>query len=164
MLKFLILILCVFLLNCANCGHAKSSYKLVEKESKIVKFDSTFVKDAYITGGRIDMNQDGISERYFESVNVYLDSNKYGNTFPRKVIGSFFKGQDEVIIDSMNIHIRETIFGVGIFVRQKIIGNETRLKLVLYNEESKPLILEFNIEQHSWKTTRAHCLDEYLLL
>ena len=164
MKKALIIIVCVFFWNCTNCGHSKSYYKIVEKESKIVKFDSSFVKDAYITGGRIDMNQDGISERYFESVNVYLDSNKYGNTFPRKVIGSFFRGQDEVIIDSMNIHIRETIFGVGIFVRQKIIGNETRLKLVLYNEESKPLILEFNIEQHSWKTTRSHCLDEYLLL
>ena len=92
MLKFLILILCVFLWNCANCGHAKSSYKLVEKESKIVKFDSTFVKEAYITGERIDMNPEGISEKYFEKIQIYLDSNKYGNSFPQKIIGSFFIG------------------------------------------------------------------------
>lgn len=166
MKKWVLIITCVFLWNCANCGHSKSSYKIVEKESKIAKFDSTFVKDAYITGGRIDMNPEGISERYFESINVYLDSNKYGNVFPQKVSGSFFRGEDEVIIDSTNIRTMKTIHGVGIFVHQKIFGDETRLKLVIYNgdEESKPLVLEFDIAQRSWKTTLSHCVDEFLLL
>ena len=60
----------------------------------------------------------------------------------------------------------KTVHGVGVFVSQKIIGNKTRLKLVLYNgnEKSKPLVLEFDIEQRSWKTTRSSCLDEFLLL
>jgi len=166
MKKVVIIIACAFLWNCANCGHSKSYYKIVEKESKIVKFDSTLVKDAYITGGRIDMNPEGISERYFEAIHIYLDSNKYGNVFPKKVSGSFFRGEDEVIIDSTNIQTKVTVHGVGIFVHQKIIGNETRLKLVIYNgnEESKPLVLEFDIAQRSWKTTRSHCVDEFLLL
>ena len=112
------------------------------------------------------MNSEGISEKYFDYVFIYLDSNKYGNTFPEKVIGSFFKGTDEVIIDSANISARETIHGVGIFVHQKIIGDETRLKLVIYkgNEEPEPLVLEFDIKQNSWKERRSSCLAEYLLL
>ena len=166
MKKWVLIITCAFLWNCANCGHSKGYYKIVEKESKIVKFDSTFVKDAYITGGRIDMNPEGISERYFESINIYLDSNKYGNVFPKKILGSFFRGEDESIIDSTNIQTKKTIHGVGIFVKQKLIGNETRLKLVLYkgNEDAEPLVLEFDIAQRSWKTSRSHCVDEYLLL
>jgi len=166
MKKVIIIITCVFLWNCTNCGHSKSYYKIVEKEAKIVKFDSTFVKDAYITGERIDMNPEGISEKYFEKIQIYLDSNKYGNSFPQKIIGSFFRGEDEFIIDTTNIHTMKTVHGVGVFVSQKIIGNKTRLKLVLYNgnEESKPLVLEFDIEQRSWITTRSHCLDEFLLL
>lgn len=35
------------------------------------------------------MNPEGISERFFESINVYLDSNKYGNVFPQKVLVFF---------------------------------------------------------------------------
>ena len=167
MKKILLIIACLFLWNCGNCGHAKSYYIFVEKRSKIVKFDSTFVKDARITGGRVDLNPEGISEKYFEMIYVYLDSNKYGNSLPKKVIGSFFKGREEVLIDSMNIVVKEkTIHGVGIFVGQKIIGDETRLKLVIYkdNEDSEPLILEFDIEQNSWKERRSSCLAEYLLL
>lgn len=115
----------------------------------------------------MDLNPEGISERYFEMIYVYLDSNKYGNSLPKKVIGSFFKGREEVLIDSMNIVVKEnTIHGVGIFVQQKIIGDETRLKLVIYkdNEDSEPLILEFDIEQNSWKERRSSCLAEYLRL
>ena len=111
------------------------------------------------------MNPEGISERFFESINVYLDSNKYGNVFPQKVLGSFFKEEDEVIIESTNIRTMKTIHGVGIFVHQKIFGDETRLKLVIYNDdESKPLVLKFDIAQRNWKTTRSHCVDEFLLL
>lgn len=167
MKKILLIIVCLFLWNCSNCGHAKSHYKFVEKISKITKFDSTFVKDARITGGRVDLNPEGISEKYFEMIYVYLDSNKYGNSLPKKVIGSFFKGREEVLIDSMNIVVKEkTIHGVGIFVGQKIIGDETRLKLVIYkdNEDSEPLVLEFDIKQKSWKETRSHCQAEFLLL
>lgn len=166
MKKILLIIACLFLWNCGNCGHAKSYYIFVEKSSKIVKFDSTFVKDARITGGRVDLNPEGISERYFEMIYVYLDSNKYGKTLPKKVTGAFFKGQEEVVIDSANIDTRETVLGAGIFVQQKIIGDETRLKLVIYkdNEDSEPLVLEFDIEQNSWKERRSSCLAEYLRL
>ncbi|WP_176421952.1 hypothetical protein [Fibrobacter sp. UWH1] len=166
MKKILLIITCLFLWNCGNCGHAKSYYIFVEKRSKIVKFDSTFVKVADITGGNIDLNSEGILERYFEMIQVYLDSTKYGKTLPKKVTGTFFKGQEEVVIDSANIYTRETVLGAGIFVQQKIIGDETRLKLVIYkdNEDSEPLILEFDIEQNSWKERRSSCLAEYLRL
>lgn len=166
MKKMFLVLASLFVWNCANCGHAKSYYTFVEKDSKIVKFDSTFVKDAYITGGNVDLNSEGFSERYFGAIHVYLDSNKYGTVLPKSVSGSFFKGQEEILIDSMNINIRETILGAGIFVKQKIIGDETRLKLVIDRGENEPepLILEFEIKQSRWKERRSSCLAEFLLL
>jgi hypothetical protein len=51
-MKYLLLVfICMLVWQCGVCKNAKGSYKVVEKDAKVSKYDKHFVKDTYFSCG-----------------------------------------------------------------------------------------------------------------
>lgn len=163
-MKYLLLILACF--SVWQCCSAMGSYEVVEKKAEVTKFDSLFVESAYFNMGRYDLNSNGITEKYFEEISIYLDSLNYGKKWPKKIEGIVYSGLTKAKIESPSVEILNTISGVGIFVKKRFYGDETCLKLILTLDEEPPreLVLEFELEQKSYKAYHSRCMDSFYRL
>ena len=166
-MKYLLLVfICMLVWQCGVCKNAKGSYKVVEKDAKVSKYDKHFVKKTYFTGGFYDLNSEGITEHYYETLSIYMDSVNYGKKWPQNVDAYLYRNSVEEILDSSNVEIRNTVLGVGIFINRRFKGDETHLKLVLTLDEEPPrkLVLDFDLLQKSNIAWHSRCMDAFLRL
>ena len=167
LLFYVVLIfLCLFIWQCSVCKNAKGSYEVVSKTGKVLNYDEKMVKDAYFNAGVYDLNLDGITEKYYELISIYLDSINYGKKWPKSVEAFVFRGSVKEKIDSSNIEVRNTVLGVGLFIKKRFYGDETHLKIELTLDEEPPKkhILDFDLLQTSSKGWHSRCMDAFYRL
>ena len=170
-MRYLLLpFVCMLVWQCGVCigmhRQAAVRYKVVEKDAKVSNYDKHFVKKTFFTGGFYDLNSEGITEHYYGTLSIYMDSVNYGKKWPQNVDAYLYRNSVEEILDSSNVEIRNTVLGVGIFIRRRFKGDETHLKLVLTLDEVPPrkLVLDFDLLQKSDIAWHSRRMEAFLSL